>query len=370
MKRDFQIRPAAAGDLDALVRLEQACFRVDRLSRRSFQRWLKGDHCIFRIVESEGMLLGYGLVLLHSGTRMARLYSIAVAEEARGRGIAQTLLQELENEAEEEDRFFMRLEVAKENAGAIRLYEKLGYVVFDEMADYYEDHSDALRMQKRIRFPELAPSQPRVPWFAQSTDFTCGPACMLMLLSAVNPKQPISRELELDLWRESTTIYMTSGHGGCHPVGLALAAQARGYAVAACLSHSATPFLEGVRAGHKKELIELVHQQFIKRAKMSKLPVKTGPVTAKRLSGWLNKGRLVMVLISSYRLNGDKAPHWVVVTAQDELCFYLHDPDVEKLTRSSLDCQDIPVAKKDLSAMLGYGGSRFSAAVILERASE
>jgi hypothetical protein len=190
---------------------------------------------------------------------------------------------------------------------------------------------------------------------------------MLMLMSASNPKQAVSRELEIDLWRESTTIYMTSGHGGCHPVGLALAARARGYKTAVCVSNIATPFLEGVRAAHKKELIDLVHKQFMNTAKAKRLPVKSGPVTGKRLAGWLNKGHLVMVLISSYRLNGDKAPHWVVVTAQDDLCFYLHDPDVEKLTRSRLDCQDIPIAKKDFARMLSYGSNRFSAAVILQR---
>lgn len=367
MITDYRIRPVRAGDLDALVNLEETCFELDRLSRRSFQRWLKGEHCIFLVVEASGGLVAYGLVFLHSGTRLARLYSIAVLPEARGRGIAQILLSKLEAEAEEEDRFFMRLEVAKANTGAIRLYEKLGYVVFGELEDYYEDHSDALRMQKRIRFPELASSQPRVPWFEQTTGFTCGPACMLMLMSAINPKQTVSREVEIDLWRESTTIYMTSGQGGCHPVGLALAAQARGYKAAACLSHTATPFLEGVRASHKKELVELVHQQFMRKARASKLPLKTGPVTGKRLTRWLNEGHLVMVLISSYRLNGDKAPHWVVVTAQDDLCFYLHDPDVEKLTRSSMDCQDIPIAKKDFAGMLSYGSNRLSAAVILER---
>ncbi|MDX1679329.1 MAG: GNAT family N-acetyltransferase/peptidase C39 family protein [Akkermansiaceae bacterium] len=367
MSKNFQIRPARAADLDALVVMEETCFATDQLTRRSFQRWLKGEHSIFLVAETDSGLAGYGLVLLHSGTRLARLYSIAILPEMRGRGIAKGLIIELEEAAQEQDRFFMRLEVAKANTDAIRLYEKLGYSVIGEWPNYYEDHSDALRMQKRIRFPDLVTSQARLPWYEQSTDFTCGPASMLMLMAAANPKQIVNRRLEIELWRESTTIYMTSGHGGCHPVGLALAAQARGYKATAYLSHRSTPFLEGVRAAHKKELIELVHQQFMDAAKTRRLPVKSGPVTCKRLAAWLNKGRLVMVLISSYRLNGDKAPHWVVVTAHDELCFYLHDPDVEKLTRSRMDCQDIPVAKQDFAKMLAYGSNRYSAAVVLER---
>ncbi|PXA04113.1 ribosomal-protein-alanine acetyltransferase [Coraliomargarita sinensis] len=361
------IREALRDDLDALVELENACFATDRLSRRSFQRWLKGEHSVFHVATSGDALVGYGLVLLHSGTRLARLYSIAVAPAVRGKGIAQQLLGKLEEAAEDEDRFFMRLEVAKENSAAVRLYEKLGYSVFDEWEDYYEDHSDALRMQKRIRFPEYTRYEPRIPWFAQSTSFTCGPACLLMLMSAADPQIEISRALELDLWREATTIYMTSGHGGCHPVGLALAAQARGFHAEVRLSLLSTPFLEGVRATHKKEVLDLVHEQFMERGRASRLPIVHEAVSISQLESWLTEEALVMVLISSYRLNNDKAPHWVVVTAQDELCFYLHDPDVEKLTRSSLDCQDIPIAKQDFGKMLIYGSNRYSAAVVLHR---
>ncbi len=367
MKTNLCIRPAKVEDLDALVALEELCFATDRLSRRSFQRWLKGEHCLFQVAVSDDRLLGYGLVLLHSGTRLARLYSIAVAPDARGRGIAQKLVRALEEAAEEEDRFVMRLEVAKANAGAIRLYEQLGYSVFDEWEDYYEDHSDALRMQKRIRFPEHTRSDLRVPWFGQSTAFTCGPACLLMLMAAIDPQLPVSRQLELDLWREATTIYMTSGHGGCHPVGLALAARARKFDAEVYLSQLTTPFLEGVRAAHKKEVLDLVHAQFMDRGRASGVPIVHEAITVLQLERWLQGGGLVMVLISSYRLNGDKAPHWVVVTAQDELCFYLHDPDVEKLTRSSLDCQDIPIAKEDFAKMLSYGSNRYSAAVVLNR---
>lgn len=367
MQNKAHIHEARLDDLDGLLELEDTCFVVDRLSRRSFLRWLKGEQCIFLVASCGDQLLGYGLVLLHSGTRLARLYSIAVAPAARGRGIAQQLITALEEAAEAEDRFFMRLEVAKENSAAIRLYQKFGYCVFDELEDYYEDHSDALRMQKRIRFPEHLSNELPVPWFAQSTEFTCGPACLMMLMSAADPQLVISRELELDIWREATTIYMTSGHGGCHPVGMALAAQAGGLTAEVRLSLLTTPFIEGVRSAHKKEVLDLVHQQFMARGHAAGLPIIHEAVTALQLERWLGEGALVMVLISSYRLNGDKAPHWVVVTAQDELCFYLHDPDVDKLTRSSLDCQNIPIAKEDFAKMLCYGSNRYSSAVILRR---
>ena len=51
----------------------------------------------------------------------------------------------------------MRLEVAVGNAGAIALYKKLGFTQFGMYTDYYDDHTDALRMQKvLVRVSQLS----------------------------------------------------------------------------------------------------------------------------------------------------------------------------------------------------------------------
>jgi len=361
----FSVRAVAPEDIDRLLEIEEICFSSDRLSRRSFLRWIKGDSRIFLVVEAAGRVCGYGLVLLHKGTRLARLYSIALHPDTRGRGYASALMLALEAASVEEDRLFMRLEVAKQNLAAIHLYQRMGYRVFGEFLDYYEDHSDALRMQKRIRYPERVREEAAIPWYRQTTSFTCGPACLMMLMAGIDSNTELSQSLELDLWREATTVFMTSGHGGCHPLGLALSAHRRGFSVDVVMSQSSTLFLEGVRSLHKKEILTLVHAQFIERSADAGIPIAYEPVTVSMIEDRLSRGDSVMVLISSYRLNGDKAPHWVVVTASDELCFYIHDPDTYKLTSSELDCQYIPVAKEDFAKMTNYGRNRFSAALFL-----
>ncbi|TVP79839.1 MAG: N-acetyltransferase [Puniceicoccaceae bacterium] len=158
------VRPVVVEDIDRLLEIETICFVSDRLSRRSFQRWVKGDNSILLVLETDGQVWGYGLVLLHKGTRLARLYSIALHPQMRGRGHANVLMQALEAAAVDADRLFMRLEVAKQNQAAIQLYERLGYRAFGEFLGYYEDHSDALRMQKRIRYPERVREESFVPW--------------------------------------------------------------------------------------------------------------------------------------------------------------------------------------------------------------
>lgn len=362
-----QIREVRAEDLGALLGLETISFEGDRLSRRSFIRWIKGENRVFLVLEVDGQVMGYGLVLLHKGTRLARLYSIALDPRTRGKGLGKALMLALEAGAVEEERLFMRLEVSKQNQAAIKLYERLGYSVFGELEGYYEDHTDALRMQKRIRFPERVRKEATVPWYRQTTTFTCGPAALMMAMAGLDHSVPLDQNLELDLWREATTIYMTSGHGGCHPMGLALAADKRNFKAEVIMSHTRTPFLEGVRSAHKKEILEVVHQQFLQRTRKARIPIHREAVTVPKIEKWLVAGHAVLVLISSYRMNGDKAPHWVVVTASDELCLYLHDPDTDKVTLSELDCQHIPVAKEDFAKMTNYGTTRFSAAVILRK---
>ncbi|HEY5774549.1 MAG TPA: GNAT family N-acetyltransferase/peptidase C39 family protein [Xanthomonadales bacterium] len=369
-RKDFLIRPVEDRDLEDLVALEEASFAGDRLSRRRFQHWIKASNRVFLVVEKDHKVLAYGLVLLHKGTRLARLYSIAVSGKARGQGIGKALLLALERAAAEKGRFAMRLEVAKDNAGAIKLYEGLGYRSFGEYVDYYTDHGDALRMQKRIR--RLDPKQliHPVPWFQQSTEFTCGPASLLMAMASLDNKIKPNQGLEMDIWREATTIFMTSGHGGTHPLGLALAAKKRGFDVSAYISTDKPLFLDGVRTLKKKEIMRTVEKQFRDRAKKERVKVIIADVTQKQIADALKRQHAVMMLISTYLMDGKKAPHWVAVTGVDEDCIYVHDPDVDEKTQDALDCQHIPIAREHFAKMSTFGNDRLRTAIILKKPSE
>src|SRR5690554_4263222 len=180
------IRPATEHDLAALVELENASFSSDRLSRRRLRYWVGAGNSIFLVAMSGDTLLGYCLILLHGGTRLARLYSIAIATQARGFGLGRQLLNVAEEQAAEAGRLYMRLEVAQNNEAAIKLYESMGYTTFGAYEDYYEDHQDALRMQKRIRYIPQNLLSRQTPWFQQTTEFTCGPAALMMAMASLN----------------------------------------------------------------------------------------------------------------------------------------------------------------------------------------
>jgi len=349
------------------VDLEEASFAGDRLSRRRFQHWIKASNRVFLVAEKDGQLLAYGLVLLHKGTRLARLYSIAVSGLARGQGIGKTLLLALEQAAKEKGRLAMRLEVAKDNRNAIGLYGKLGYRTFGEYHDYYKDHGDAVRMQKRIRSIDPKQLIHPIPWFQQSTDFTCGPASLLMAMASLDKNIKPSRELELDIWREATTIFMTSGHGGTHPLGLALAAKKRGFDVTTFISTDKPLFLEGVRTQNKKDIMRTVDRQFHQRAKNEGVELVISDLTQKQIASALQSEHALILLISTYLMDGKKAPHWVAVTGMDEDCIYVHDPDVNERLQDRLDCQHIPIAREHFARMSAFGNDRLRTAIILKQ---
>ncbi|MEW7855319.1 ribosomal protein S18-alanine N-acetyltransferase [Pseudomonas chlororaphis] len=360
---DLVFRIATPEDLPALVRLEQQCFTTDRLTVRSFQWMISRAHACLIVAEQAQQLLGYALVLFHRGTSLARLYSIAIAVEARGSGLGKRLLERIEARAREHDCAYLRLEVRSDNPTAIALYERSGYRRFAVLHDYYEDHADALRLEKRI-LQHRETRTIRVPYYQQTTDFTCGPACLLMAMAALQPGRALERREELQLWREATTVFMTSGHGGCSPQGLALAAWRRGFRVRLQVNTRGPLFLGGVRDEHKKDVMRLVHEEFCAQLDSSDvLQVLGGPLDLPKL---LADGGQPLVLISSYRLTRSKAPHWVMVTDCDEEFVYLHDPDVDHSQhRQPMDCQHLPVSHGEFAKMCRFGSGKLQAAVIL-----
>lgn len=365
-KNKVKIRPAVVADVDQLVELENQCFDSDQLSRRSFKWMVTKARALLLVAQAEQHIVGYVLLLYHQGTSLGRVYSLAVAAEQRKLGLARQLMEMAEREALEDGRSFLRLEVRPDNAGAIRLYDKLGYDVFDVVSDYYDDHADALRMMKVLHHePEQA--HQKVAHYAQTTDFTCGPSSLMMVMKTLRPDFELDRSLELQLWREATTIFMTSGHGGCSPHGLALSAYKRGFSTTLITSSEETPFINSVRNDEKKAVVELVHHDFQIAIAETGMSVEIGHVDVAVLQSYLNQGALAVVLISSYRLNQSKSPHWVVLASISDTFVYFHDPDIDWEENKSLtDSLYIPVTHEEFNRILGYGQPRYQAAIILQ----
>ena len=359
------IRNAQLTDIDALVALETACFETDRLSRRSFKHWLAADHRALLVADVEKNVAGYILIIYHPGTRLARIYSIAVSPQYRGLGLAKQLMAAGEQAANEEGRLYLRLEVSVDNTPAIKLYETQGYQKFGIYRDYYQDHKDALRYQKRIRRYRDTLQHRSVHWLRQTTPFTCGPAALMMAMHGINRAYQPSQEEEINLWREATTIFMTSGHGGCHPIGLALAAKRRQFSVEVWINQTTTLFIDGVRNEEKKQIVELVDTCFKRQAAEQGITLHFANITQNELIAAFKVGAIPVILISTFLLDRKKAPHWVVMSGFDDDCLYMHNPDPDDGRQSEIDCQFIPIAREDFDRMSCFGKNRLRTAVII-----
>src|SRR5581483_4060300 len=199
------------------------------------------------------------------------LYSIAVAPHMGGRGLGAMLLKAAEDAALARDCRSIRLEVHETNAAAISRYRKSGYRQFGRHARYYEDGGDALRFEKRLA-PDIAGLKAAPPYMHQSTDFTCGPACIMMALGWADPEFQPSPALEFQLWREATTIFTGSGPGGCEAYGLALAIKRRGLQPEIYVSRPGPYFLDTVRSAEKRRVMQVTQADFRRQAEALDIP--------------------------------------------------------------------------------------------------
>ncbi|MEJ2667425.1 MAG: peptidase C39 family protein [Deinococcales bacterium] len=331
------VRRAGRSDLDVLTRLESS-FPGDGLARGSLARLLGRSSAELWVAESGGEVVGDAVVLFRKGFASARLYSLVVRPESRGRGVARALLAQVEEGARERGAVAVRLEVREDNKPAIALYRKCGYEVVGRTSDYYEDHSDALRMQKR--FASGGATLLGVPYYPQSLEFTCGPASLMMAMRHHGYPVPLERWLELALWREATTIFMLSGHGGCS-------------------AHS-------VRSEDKKDVIRIAHHTFERdlRDQGGRLELRDfddGDVVAA-----LENGALPLVMLSGYRLYAEKVPHWVVFTGFDAEHLYLHDPYIPE-GAGRADSVHLPLRRDAFEAVSRFGKRRHRSMVLVER---
>ena len=363
----FQIRPARASDLEGLVALEAQVFSTDRISRRSFRRFLASPHAATIVAELDGRLAGYALVLLRGSSGTARLYSIAVSPHLAGRRLGTALLKAAEEAALERGATRLRLEVREANDAAVGLYRKLGYRHFGRHAHYYEDKSHALRFEKRLT-PDLRGLRDAPPYFHQTTEFTCGPACMMMALAWADPSFRPGPALEFKLWREATTIFMTSGPGGCDPYGVAVTLKRHGLEPEIHASHGGPYFLDTVRSRDRRRVMQLAQEEFRREAKALKIPIHLAPLDESGLMERLGKGAVAIVLVSGCRMVRRNVPHWVFAFGCEARYVLVHDPAASRDEDGNATAPETyAVSSREFDRMTQFGQDDLRAAILIRK---
>lgn len=152
MSTGVEIRRATRADVAAMTALEAEIFDYSRMSRRSFVNAVTSPsaHCHVMVDNTSGALLGYSILFTRRGSRLWRLYSLALAPQARGRGLARQLLEYLLSYARTQGAAQLGLEVKCDNKAAIKLYEQLDFALIDVLPGYYDDGIDGYKMRRGL----------------------------------------------------------------------------------------------------------------------------------------------------------------------------------------------------------------------------
>lgn len=156
-----QLRLARPGDAPALIALETASFNADRLQPRQWRYLLRQSSAEIWVEEGasgdgsedgpEIPPLRAALVLLfRRGSYLARIYSLATAKKWRGYGLASALLALAERRARVRGCDRLALEVRQDNAVALTLYQRAGFIIRRRLPGYYADGSDGLRLERSL----------------------------------------------------------------------------------------------------------------------------------------------------------------------------------------------------------------------------
>jgi ribosomal-protein-alanine acetyltransferase len=151
------IRRATLDDLDAIMRLETSTFTSDAWSRGSMRAELGSRHGYYLVVDGEhqppdAAIAGYAGLLAPAGSGQADIQTIAVAPDARRRGIGRALVVALLDEARARDAVEVFLEVRADNPNAQALYSSLGFKQIAVRPHYYQpDGVDAHIMRLALR---------------------------------------------------------------------------------------------------------------------------------------------------------------------------------------------------------------------------
>jgi Peptidase_C39 like family len=209
----------------------------------------------------------------------------------------------------------------------------------------------------------------RVPYYNQTTDFTCGPSSLLMAMKALDPKVDFSRTHEMQLWREATTIFMGSdGHGGCGAAGLALAAHRRGFDVEVWVNHTGTLLGSRPKTKDRAKVMALLQQADLAEMNRLRIPYRIGARSIDALRGDIADGDVAIVLVSMDYIHRDPTAHWVVVTGIDDETVTVNDPWISRnLGHTRRTVSDYVVPRAAFHAMTAYGPKKERATVLLRR---
>ena len=157
---DYVIRRCEESDLPSVIDINMAAL-PEHYSDYFFESILRELAEAFIVAELDNKIVGYIMCKIEFGfsnfrklgfVKKGHVVSVAVLEEHRGKGLGKALMLEGINGVMHRKSDEIYLEVRVSNTDAIKMYEKLGYVIYRQIIDYYsgDQPEDAFDMRKSL----------------------------------------------------------------------------------------------------------------------------------------------------------------------------------------------------------------------------
>lgn len=186
-----------------------------------------------------------------------------------------------------------------------------------------------------------------VPFYRQKFDFTCGAACLMMAMKYFDPSLLLTKDLEIDIWREANLVedWSTCGRG------LAYSAAKRGFGARIVASVDDIPFKEKIlkiSPSADPKVLEFFFRDMQRRALALDVKEERRKVSIQEIFSALERGEIPVVLTNAKFLHREDAPHWIVVRGCSRSEVFVHDPLWKTPRRKG-------IAVQKFKEMIGYG---------------
>ena len=141
------IRKMTSAHVAAVAQLEALCFS-DPWSERSVAAELNNPLSCWLVAEAGDRVVGY--IGSQTVPPESDMMNVAVHPDFRRRGIAEGLVNALVTELRQAGSESLTLEVRASNAGAIALYEKLGFAQVGLRKNYYRNPKEDARILRKM----------------------------------------------------------------------------------------------------------------------------------------------------------------------------------------------------------------------------
>jgi [ribosomal protein S18]-alanine N-acetyltransferase len=153
----FTLRKYQPQDFNRLVEIDQACFVEGIAYDTDEMRYYLSMPSTFTIVGTavgsgkiQGFIIADRFRSRRASRLMGRIITIDVLPDTQHTGLGALLLGRAEDELKQTSCDYVSLEVAVDNANALRFYKKHGYSVLKILPNYYLGSVDGLLMGKKL----------------------------------------------------------------------------------------------------------------------------------------------------------------------------------------------------------------------------